>query len=302
VSDNLVRDIHDVVATSEDPAEASVRPPETTRRELRAMRRDVLRKLRLRSGMSVVEIGCGVGLLGVPVAERAARYLGLDFAPQAVRVANERLRAAGVGDRARALCVDVLSIGDHDLDRLGCFDRVLVYGAFHYVRSEQEASRFLRRTVDLMAPGGRALVGNIPLADLGIDWTSSKRPPLGLIERLIAAGSWVATPGAAPVPLTPGWKARRTVETMIKARSRRPVKAFAPARLPDNYTLTLTTASVERWLAALDGDLEHRWRLPAPGVPLAPGRADLILLRRRPGLGGGQLNRDASWAARPRSA
>jgi SAM-dependent methyltransferase len=279
VSDNLVRDIHDVVAASEDPAEASVRPPGTTRRELRAMRRDVLRKLQLRPGMSVAEIGCGVGMLGVPVAQRAARYVGLDFAPRAVQVANERLRAAGVGDRARALCIDVLGIADEDLDRLGHFDRVLVYAAFHYVRSEQEALRFLQRTVDLMAPGGTALVGNIPLADLGIDWTASERPPRGPIERLIAAGSWIATPGTAPVPLTPGWKARRTVETIIKARSRRPVDAFPPVRLPTNYTLTLTTVAIERWLAALDGDLTHRWRLPAPGVPLVHGRADLIVLR-----------------------
>jgi 2-polyprenyl-3-methyl-5-hydroxy-6-metoxy-1,4-benzoquinol methylase len=280
VSDNLVREIHDVVAMSEDPAQASVRPSGTTRRELRAMRRDVLRKLQLRPWMSVAEIGCGVGMLGVPVAERAARYVGLDFAPRAVQVANERLRAAGVGERARALCVDVLGIADEDLEQLGRFDRVLVYATFHYVRSEQEALRFLQRTVDMVVPGGIALVGNIPLEDMGIDWTASERYPRGLIARLIAAGSWIATPDAAPVPLTLGWKARRTVETIIKARSRRLVNAFPPARLPANYTLSLTTVAVESWLAALEGNLTYRWRLPAPGVPLAHGRADLIVLRR----------------------
>ena len=280
MSENLVRDLHDLVATSEDPSQASVRPPTTTRRELRAMRHDVLRKLRLSGSMSVVEIGCGVCLLGVPVAERVASYVGLDFAPRAVQVANERLRAAGVGARARALCVDMLSITDEDLERLGRFDRVLMYAVFHYVRDEQEAVRLLRRTVDLLAPGGRALVGNIPLADMNVDWTASERPPRGLLGRLVAAANWVATPGTAPVALTPGWKARRTIETMIKARSRRAPDAFEPARLPANYTLTLTTAAVERWLARLDADVSHRWRLPAPGVPLAQGRADLLILRR----------------------
>ncbi len=280
MSDNLVRDIHDAVASSEDPAEASVRPPGTTRRELRAMRRDVLGKLELRPWMSVAEIGCGVGLLGVSVAERSARYVGLDFAPRAARVANERLRTAGVGERARALCLDVLGVADEDLDRLGRFDRVLVYAAFHYVRNEQEALRFLQRTVDLIVPGGMALVGNIPLADLDVDWAPSEHPPRGLIARLVAAGRWIAIPGSAPVPLTPGWKARRTFETIIKARSHRPVKDFPPARLPTNYTLTLTTGALESWLAALEGDLTHCWRLPAPGVPLAHSRADLIVRRR----------------------
>ena len=164
-SDNLVREIHDLVATSEDASQASARPPGTSSRELRAMRRDVLGKLRLSRGMSVAEIGCGVCLLGVPVAERVSRYVGLDFAPQAVQVANERLQASGVSDRARALCVDVLSITDEDLERLGHFDRVLMYAVFHYARNEQEAVRLLRRTIDLLAPGGRALVGNIPLED-----------------------------------------------------------------------------------------------------------------------------------------
>jgi SAM-dependent methyltransferase len=280
VSDNLVRDIHDAVAGSENPAEASVRPSGTTRRELRTMQRDVLGKLRLRPWMTVAEIGCGVGLLGVPVAERCARYVGIDFAPRAVQAANERLRAAGVGERAQALCLDLLGVSEEDLDGLGCFDRVLVYAAFHYVRSEQEAVRFLQRTCNLMAPGGMALVGNIPLSDLDVDWSPSEPSPRGLIARSVALGRWIAIPGSAPVPLTPWWKVRRTFETILKARSRRPIGDFPPARLPSKYTLPLTTGAIDAWVAALDGDLTHRWRLPAPGAPLAHSRADLIVNRR----------------------
>jgi SAM-dependent methyltransferase len=280
VSENLVRDVHDAVAASENPAQASVRPPGTTPRELAAMRRDVLRKLRLRAGMSVAEVGCGVGLLGVPVAQRAAVYVGLDFAPQAVLVANERLQAAGVADRARALCLDVLNMPDRDLDELGRFDRVLMYAVLHYARSEREAALFLRRASDLLAPGGRALIGNVPLEDLRCDWRGSERAARGLPARLLATGRWLATPGSAPVPLTRGWKARHTLEATIKRSGGAPLDSFAAARLPAGYTLTLSTADVERWLATLDERLTHRWELPAPGVPLAAARADLILQRR----------------------
>jgi SAM-dependent methyltransferase len=277
VSGNAVRDIHDEVADSDNPVEASVRPPGTTHREMEAMRCDVLNKLRLAPHMDVVEIGCGIGLLGVPVAKRARRYVGLDFAPRAVRVANERLRDAGVGERARALCMDVLQVEDDDLRGLGRFDRVLMYAVLHYARSEQEAVLFLRRAVDLLAPGGRALIGNVPLGDLQADWPASARSPRGLLARMFAVGRWVATPGTAPVPLTRRWKARRVVETALKTHSS--VNLFAPARLPANYTIALTTASVERWLGTTGVELTYHWELPAPGVPLAPSRADLIVIR-----------------------
>lgn len=304
MSDNLVRDVHDLVATSANPSQASARPPGTTPRELRAMRRDVLGKLRLSRGMSVAEIGCGVCLLGAPVARQASRYVGVDFAPQAVRIANERLRAAGVGDRARALCLDMLSLTDEELQRLGRFDRVLMYAVLHYARSEQEAMCLLQRTVDLLAPGGTALVGNVPLEDMAAGWTVDGQPPRGPLARLILAGGWAASGGAA-APLTYRWKIRRTVEVIVKAAGLRAESlkaaalraanleaaslksgtrpspgAFPPVRLPANYTLALSTSAVERWLAMLNADVTHHWRLPAPGVPLAPGRADLLILRR----------------------
>jgi SAM-dependent methyltransferase len=280
VSDALLREIHDVVADSDNPAEASLRPPGTTRRELRAMQRDVLRKLCLGRETSVAEIGCGVGLLGVSVAARAGRYLGLDFAPQAVRVANERLRAAALDGRADVLCLDVLSVEDGQLRALGRFDRVLVYAVLQCVRDEQEGVRFLQRTLDLLAPGGVALVGSLPLEDLRVDWTPPDPPPRGLLERLLVGGRWILTRGVAPVPLTRRWKARRAIERVIKMRLESPIGDFTPLLLPEQYTLALSTATVERWLSRLRGDFTYRWVLPAPNVPLAAGRADLILLRR----------------------
>jgi 2-polyprenyl-3-methyl-5-hydroxy-6-metoxy-1,4-benzoquinol methylase len=275
-SDNLVRDLHDAVAGSDSLAEASVRPAGTSGRELRALRHDALRKLRLAPGLSVVEIGCGIGLLGVPVARRARCYVGLDFAPHAVAVANSRLRAASLAPRARAICVDVLKVDSEELKTLGCFDRVLVYSVLHYARTEAEALRFLQSTVELLAPRGRALVGNMPLEDLRVDWPARKTPG-GLPVRMLAATRWAAKRGTAPVPLTRRWKLRRLLEMALKARSS--AERFAPAQLPSGYTIALTSATVERLLATLGEELAHHWELPAPGVPLASARADLIISR-----------------------
>jgi len=277
VSENLVRDIHDAVAGSDIPAEASVRPPGTTSRELAAMHRDVMRKLRPEHS-SVVEIGCGVALLGEPVARRAARYMGLDFAPQAVAAANRRFRDAGLAEKAVAVNVDVLALGATELRDLGRFERVLMYAVLHYARSEDEAVRFLRVVDALLASGGRALIGSLPLEDLQTDWPAPGDPEASRLARLAKSARWIATRGTAPVPLSRVWKARHLAQSAVRDRSREP--RFASPQLPANYTLPLTTAAIERWLAGFGDDLRHRWLLPAPGVPLAAGRADLILVRR----------------------
>lgn len=278
MSENLVRDVHDALARSDSVVQASARPPATTPRELRSMERDVLRKLRLGAATGVVEIGCGIALLGVPVAHRAARYVGLDFAPQAVESARERLLAAGLEDRSRVLCMDVLSVGRAEFDALGRFERVLMYAVFHYARTESDAVGLLQRAFDLLAPGGQALIGNVPLDDLHIDWRPPEPAPRGLAARTIAATRWVMTPGASAVPLTRRWKARRTLEALLRSRSS--PGSFVVPSLPPGYAVSLTTAAVERYLAMVSGDFTHRWELPAPGVPLAIGRADLIIARR----------------------
>lgn len=277
MNEDLVRELHDAAARSESPAEASVRPPETTSRQLAAMRRDVLRKLRVERGMSVVEIGCGIALVGLPVARRTTRYVGLDFAPQAVQVANERFRAAGLEGRASAQHVDVLALREDELRKLGRFSRVLMYAVLHYARTDQEALSFLSVAAELLDTGGRALIGSLPLTDLRDDWPPPGERHRGSLARVTAAARWTTSAGAASVPLTRRWKARYLFESALNQRARR--ADFVSPRLPADYTLSLTTAAVERWLAMLPNELVHHWELPSPGAPLAAARADLIVER-----------------------
>src|SRR3954447_22023790 len=98
-SANLIRDIHNTAASSENAAEASIRPPSTTALELRIMTRDVIRKLRPERGSAVLEIGCGTGIIAVPLAHRVRRFVGVDFADEALKVLGERFAEAGLADR-----------------------------------------------------------------------------------------------------------------------------------------------------------------------------------------------------------
>jgi SAM-dependent methyltransferase len=279
MSEDPVREIHDAVARSPDHVQASVRPPGTTPRQLRAMTREVLRKLEVGPRTSVLEIGCGIGVLGLPVARTAASYVGLDFAPRAVEVFQARLTQAGLSGRARALCLDVLTASDAELRALGRYDRVLMYAVVHYARSDAEAHRFLEHTVALLAPGGRALIGNVPLEDLDVDWAPDVPASRTVPGRVVSWVRWaMAPPARSPVQLTRRWKMRRGLELALS--SGRPDTArFTPAQLPPSYTVALTVSGIERSLADLGVTLRHRWSPPGPGVPLAAGRADLIIER-----------------------
>lgn len=204
--DSSVRDIHDAVAGSDDPVVASTRPAATTDAEMRRMIADVLAKLRP-EGTTVLEIGCGTGVLAVPIAGRAARYAGVDISPRAADVLRRRLPAATIR------CADITQ---DDLGDMGTFDRVLVYATLHYVRTEDEGARFVRNALARLAPGGVALFGNLPLpaADLphtrrqrilALAWSARRR-----LSRRRQRSAPPALPAEACLPLT-----RRLIEVWL---------------------------------------------------------------------------------------
>ena len=276
--ENFVRRIHDSVAASDNLAEASVRPPETTPRQICQMQRDVVRKLRLQPNSSVLEIGCGVALLGVPIVHSSARYVGVDFASQAVDRANRRFASARLEARAEARCMDVLA-SPAAFRELGTFDRVLMYAVFHYARDEMEPKTFLKRAGDALTPGGRALIGSIPLKDLRATLPHFDTAQRSLGRRLLEVTFWTIRPERAALEPTRRWKLRWMLESVVSSRLASPVGAFAPAHLPANYTLSLTTELIEGWLAAMSDEIGYHWEMPAPGGPNAVGRADLVLTK-----------------------
>jgi SAM-dependent methyltransferase len=69
------------------------------------------------SGKRVVELGCGSGYLAQDmIAAGAEQYLGIDIAETAVNLAQERVEAAGLGDRIRFRAGDVGQLGTLDAD------------------------------------------------------------------------------------------------------------------------------------------------------------------------------------------
>ena len=236
MSTNPVRDLHDAVARNRDPVIASTRPATTTAVEMARMVEDVIAKLRP-DGSSVVELGCGIGVLAEPIARRASRYVGVDMAQEALNVLKERIPKAVVR------CADVTT---DDISDLGTFDRVLVYTTLHLVASEADGERFVQSALGLLAPGGLALFGNLPLP--------SEDLPHSRVQR---------TAGLA-------WSVRRRL-------GHRPIRT-PTAPLPAGYALPLTRPLIEGWLAASPG-VQWDWLVPRIGVPMHRTRADLVVKR-----------------------
>ncbi len=109
----------------------------------------ICRKLRLRPGQRLLDVGCGWGGL---VIHAALRY-GVDAtgitlsAPQA-ELANQRIAAAGLSERCR---VEVRDYRDSDLG--GDYDAIASVGMFEHV-GEALLPTYFDRALRLLKPGG----------------------------------------------------------------------------------------------------------------------------------------------------
>jgi SAM-dependent methyltransferase len=98
----------------------------------------------------VLEIGVGNGLDAVEMARCGAIYTGIDVTPRHLELTAANFALAGIA-RPTLLCGDLLSAPPS-----GTFDFVYSFGVMHHIPMEED---YLRRVRELLAPGGRLLLG-----------------------------------------------------------------------------------------------------------------------------------------------
>lgn len=118
---------------------------------------DLIAKLGLEPEDSLLEIGCGPGNLLVPLSHFVARSAGIDNAAAIDRLSH---RVSGA-DRITLHAGDFL--GMEPLQEK--FSKILVYSVIQYVDTPATVERFVRAALDLLAPGGRLLVGDLANRD-----------------------------------------------------------------------------------------------------------------------------------------
>ena len=156
---------------------------------------EVVEALRLSPGDTLLDLACGRGGYGLEIAARtAARLVGVDFSPEAVRQA--RAHAQRLGRTADFRTGDLAATG---LDA-GSIDAVLCVDAIQFAEQPDAAYRELKR---VLAPGGRAVLTCWEPVD-----PNDERLPDRLRRVSLGAGLTAAGFDNVEVRDRPAWRAR----------------------------------------------------------------------------------------------
>jgi SAM-dependent methyltransferase len=94
-----------------------------------------------------IDIGCGTGTNVITLARAGWRVTGVDFAPRAIRLAKQKLKAADL--QADLQVNDATKLAGIE----GPFDFALDLGCFHGI-STQDRLKYLDQLERVLAPGG----------------------------------------------------------------------------------------------------------------------------------------------------
>lgn len=107
----------------------------------------------LTARMSAVDVGGGTGRLSILLADRVGSVVVTDPSAGMVQVARERIEAAGLGERLRAVRADLT------IDRLdGSYDVVWSSMALHHV---EDVDGLLQSVAGLLVDGGRLAIADL---------------------------------------------------------------------------------------------------------------------------------------------
>jgi cyclopropane-fatty-acyl-phospholipid synthase len=123
-----------------------------------AKKRHLAAKLLLRRDLSVLDIGCGWGGLGLYLAEMAgANVTGVTLSQEQHAIANERAAEKRLSDRARFRLQDYRDVGE-------TFDRIVSVGMFEHV-GVNHYDTFFRKSARLLKDDGVMVLHSIDRSD-----------------------------------------------------------------------------------------------------------------------------------------
>jgi cyclopropane-fatty-acyl-phospholipid synthase len=150
----------------------------------------ICRKLDLRPGMRVLEIGCGWGGFAIHAARtHGVHVTGVTLSEQQHALGTERVAEAGLAEQVDLRLVDYRTLS-------GTWDRIVSIEMFEAI-GEREFDRYFTALDQLLAPGGSACVQTIAVPERRWqgyrrteDWIQRRIFPGGLlpaIEPMLAA-------------------------------------------------------------------------------------------------------------------
>jgi cyclopropane-fatty-acyl-phospholipid synthase len=124
----------------------------------------ICRKLQLKPGERLLDIGCGWGALVMWAAERyGARATGVTLSPAQHEFAQRRIREAGLQDRCEVRLLDY-----RDVPEDAAYDKIASVGMFEHV-GRKNLPRYFAKIARLLKPGGLVMNHGITLSTPGAD-------------------------------------------------------------------------------------------------------------------------------------
>ncbi len=160
----------------------------------KAKKEVILRKLALRDGMKVLEIGCGWGGLAMTLAQRYDLHVtGVTLSTEQYDLACQRVNEAGLGSRINLQLMDYRALK-------GRFDRIVSVGMFEHV-GRPHYREFFKKSFELLDDHGVMLlhaIGSKRPLRIAHPWVEKYIFPGGYIPALSEflpaverAGFWV---------------------------------------------------------------------------------------------------------------
>ncbi len=148
----------------------------------------VLKKMHLRPGMRLLDIGCGWGSLSIRAAMgHGAKVLALTLSEEQFTAVRQRFTEAGLDDTAEVRLGNYLELKGN-----GQFDRVVSVGMFEHADKAHHAHYF-EKVRELLKPGGLSLLH-----------TLTKPKPSGTdpwVQKYIFPGGYIPTLAEVVSPL-----------------------------------------------------------------------------------------------------
>jgi cyclopropane-fatty-acyl-phospholipid synthase len=256
---------------------AYFKSPQDTLETAQARKLDyICRKLRLRSGERLLDVGCGWGGLVLHAAQNyGVHATGITLSQQQLTLARERVKQAGLDSRCEVRLLDY-----RDVAQLGEFDKLVSVGMVEHV-GEHALPEYFRAAYRLLKPGGVFL--NHGIARAG-NRPKSTEPTFTDVY---------VFPDGDLVPIS----------TMLGSAEQAGFEVRDLENLREHYFLTLCQwlrrlEEKEKQACALVGEFKYRiWRLYLAGSAyyFQSGKLDLyqaLLVKARDGSSGMPLTRE----------
>ena len=192
----------------------------------------VCRKLGLRAGMRLLDVGCGWGGLVVHAARHhGVTATGITLSSEQAELAREHVREAGLADRVEIRLQDYRDVTD------GPYDAIASVGMVEHV-GEANLPAYFSTLHDLLAPGGRLLNHGIATPA----GRTAMKDPRGFIQR------YVFPDGELP-----------EIGVVVAAAQHAGLEVRHEENLREHYALTLRA-----WVTNLEADYDRAARLAGP--------------------------------------